>query len=80
MPGFPSVNDVRERVKRMRADGTLTKAVRSGSVAYTLDDNHPGKIVALYKDGRRELGEWKEGRFVAIKALSAPDNKKQNNF
>jgi hypothetical protein len=46
-------------------DGTLAAAIRtSGQVLYQPDPDRSGLLQAIYSDGHRENGHWKNGNFV----------------
>lgn len=60
--GFPTMDEVRERVKKLREIGELAGAVRSSGINYGLDEE--GRLVAEYPDGRREIGSFINGKFV----------------
>lgn len=48
-----------------RNNGALSQAIAAGSVRYQGSLNHPGRLEACHPDGRIEVGQFVNGRFVA---------------
>lgn len=61
--GSINPDDINKRIEKMRASGELVKAVRSSGINYGLDEN--GRVVAEHPDGRREVGSFRDGKFIA---------------
>lgn len=61
--GSPTIDEVRARVEKLRKSGELARAVRSDGVIYGLDEN--GRLFAEYPDGRRVVGSFRDGKFIA---------------
>lgn len=55
----------------MRSSGELVKPVRSNGINYSLDAS--GRIVAEFPDGRREVGSFRNGEFIAHSETTIKD-------
>lgn len=64
-------DDLWAEVDQARESGDLGRAIGRGRTVYQASGNKPGYLEAIYADGSREVGEFRNGRF---EALSDRDN------
>lgn len=51
-------------IREARNDGSLSKAVTKGSIAYGISQSHPGLLEEVSSDGSIRLGTFKNGKFT----------------
>jgi len=58
-------------VDQARESGELSRSIARGRTVYQASGDKPGYLEAVYPDGSREVGQFRNGRF---EALSDRDN------
>lgn len=66
-----SSDELWAEVDQSRESGDLGRSIGRGRTVYQASDEKPGYLEAIYPDGSRELGQFRNGRF---EALSDRDN------
>lgn len=65
-PGRIDANEVMAKLDIDRESGLLAHQIRgTADVVYGASDNIPGGVVAVYRDGRRVEGIFRDGIFIA---------------
>lgn len=59
-------DDLWAEVDQARESGDLGRAIGRGRTVYQASGNKPGYLEAIYADGSREVGEFRNGRFEAL--------------
>ncbi|MCF6264812.1 MAG: ParD-like family protein [Xanthomonadales bacterium] len=59
--------DVFKMVNKRRADSSLSASVSTANVRYEASTSHPGMLVKVRADGKRQSGYFKDGEFVLAK-------------
>lgn len=62
----PSTDELWESVDAARQSGELGQSLQADRVAYQASEEHPGHLEALYPDGSRAVGVFKNGRFYKV--------------
>jgi hypothetical protein len=55
-----------ETVEQARDSGKLARDLQQDRVVYQASSEHPGYLEALYPDGSRAVGSFKNGRFYKV--------------
>lgn len=66
-----SSDDLWTEVDQARDSGRLSQSIARGRTVYQASAKKPGFLEAIYPDGAREIGQFRDGRF---EALSGRDN------
>ncbi|AKV97649.1 MULTISPECIES: hypothetical protein [Marinobacter] len=66
-----SSDDLWAEVDQARESGNLGRSIARGRTVYQASGEKPGYLEAIYPDGTREVGQFRNGRF---EALSDRDN------
>ena len=64
-------DQVFNRVEEERGGGYLSNNVTSSRVSYEATPDKPGLLVRINADGSKDIGHFKNGRFVKIKSKNA---------
>lgn len=59
-------DDLWAEVDQARESGDLGRAIGRGRTVYQASGDKPGYLEAIYADGSREVGEFRNGRFEAL--------------
>ncbi|WP_341938764.1 TA system antitoxin ParD family protein [Marinimicrobium sp. C2-29] len=62
----PSTDELWESVDAARQSGELGQSLQADRVVYQASEEHPGHLEALYPDGSRAVGVFKNGRFYKV--------------
>ena len=58
--------DLWAEVDQARESGELSRSIAQGRVVYQASDDKAGYLEAIYPDGTREVGQFRDGRFEAL--------------
>ena len=64
-------DDVFNRLDAQRQQGTLTQAVTSSAIKYQSSLVHPGYLERIDQQGNVSVGQFKNGEFVTVDALTS---------
>ncbi|TVP55597.1 MAG: hypothetical protein EA349_09090 [Halomonadaceae bacterium] len=62
----PSSDLIWDQVDQRRDKGELSQQLRQDRVVYQSAPRHPGYLEAIHPDGRRVIGQFRDGVFVCI--------------
>ena len=61
-----SSDELWAEVDAARGSGELERSISRGRTVYQASGDKPGYLEAIYPDGSREVGEFRNGRFEAL--------------
>ena len=59
----PDTQQLWQDVDQVRDSGALSRAIRQERVVYQASEEHPGALEAIYPDGSRATGVFRNGQF-----------------
>lgn len=66
VPDAITSDDLWVEVGQARDSGELSRSIARGRTVYQAAADKPGYLEAIYPDGKREIGQFRNGRFEAL--------------
>ena len=66
VPETVTSDDLWAEVNQARDSGELSRSIARGRTVYQTAADKPGYLEAIYPDGMRQIGQFRNGRFEAV--------------